>query len=70
MNRHPPISPPMIYVSRLRRLWIMDRILLMPGTVSEYVQSGSQSGTMSKDVKSHGLSTPTIRVCMAPSEDR
>jgi hypothetical protein len=39
----------MIYVSRLGRLWIMHRILFIPGTV---------------------LSTPTMRVCMEPSEER
>jgi hypothetical protein len=67
------IRLPMMYVSRLRRLWIMDRTLLMPGTVSDAVNIQCQLVRHCTEggIKScYGLSTPTIRVCMAPSEDR
>ena len=35
-----------------------------------WIRAESQLGTVPKEVECYGLSTPTIRVCMAPSEDR
>jgi hypothetical protein len=63
----------MMYVSRLRRLWIMDRTLLMPGIVSGAgkMHPGQSVRDSTEGMKSwYGLSTPTIRVWMPPSEDR